>query len=230
MLQIFNSRTISVIALAGTYTLQVATTRRGRPTQAKAQALNQKVREAAVELFLELGYAGTSMDAIARAADITRKTLYARYPDKHAVFVDAIPWALARVDDDDSIDITDTDDLEADLLAFGRLAIQRATHPRNVRLKRIALAEAAQFPEFAVAADSMTWAARQRALAELLRRHEARGAVTTDDVELAAEHFLALVESVPSRLADFGIFRSKRQEDRHLREAVRLFLVGVSPR
>lgn len=36
------------------------------------------------------------MGAIARAAGITRRTLYARYPDGRAVFVDMIPWALAR--------------------------------------------------------------------------------------------------------------------------------------
>lgn len=214
----------------GNYTPEVATTRRGRPTQAEAHALNLKVREAAVDVFLEFGYAGTSMEALARAAGITRKTLYARYADKHAVFVDVIPWALARVADDGSFSVNDTEDVEADLVAFGRLAIKRATHPQNVRLKRIAMTEAARFPEFAVSADSMMWAERQRALTELLRRHEARGNVKADDTELAAEHFLALVESIPSRLADFGIFRSKRQEDRHLRYAVRLFLAGAAPR
>jgi TetR/AcrR family transcriptional regulator, mexJK operon transcriptional repressor len=208
----------------------VVTTRRGRPTHAQANALDQKVREAAVEVFLECGYARASMDAIARAAGVTRKTLYARYADKHAVFVDVIPWGLARIADDGSFRVNDTDDVETDLVAFGRLAIQRATHPENVRLKRMAMAEAAQFPEFAVSADSMMWAARQRALTELLRRHEAKGNVKVDDIELAAEHFLALVESVPARLADFGIFRSKRQEDRHLKDGVRLFLLGASPR
>jgi TetR/AcrR family transcriptional repressor of mexJK operon len=233
MLHFFDSRTIVVTRLdrpTGNYTSPVVTTRRGRPTAAEAHALDLTIREAAVEAFLEFGYAGTSMDAIARGAGITRKTLYARYADKHAVFADVIPWALARTADEGSLRVDDTDDIEADLVAFGRLAITRATHPQNVRLKRIALSEAAQFPEFAVSADSMMWAERQRALTELLRRHEARGNVKVDDAELAAEHFLALVEAVPARLADFGIFRSNRQENRHLRAAVQLFLRGVTPR
>ncbi|WP_308170487.1 TetR/AcrR family transcriptional regulator [[Mycobacterium] fortunisiensis] len=206
------------------------TTRRGRPTRTEAQELDRRVREAAVEAFLESGYAATSMDAIARAAGITRKTLYARYPDKRTAFLDVIPWALSGIADDDSFTMTDTDDLEADLIAFGRLAIARATHPRNVKLKRIAMTEAAQFPEFAVAADSMTWAPRQRVLADLLRRHAARGRIEVDDAELTAEHFLTLVESVPARLADFGIFRTEAQQDRHLRSAIRLFLLGTTPR
>jgi TetR/AcrR family transcriptional repressor of mexJK operon len=206
------------------------TTRRGRPTHDEAKQLDQRVREAAVEIFLESGYAGASMDGIARAAGITRKSLYARYPDKHAVFVDVIPWALARIESDGSVTAVESDDLESDLIAFGRKAIRHATSPDDVRLKRIAMNEAAQFPEFAVAADSMMWAARQRACTELLRSHEAKGNIKVDDAELAAEHFLALVESVPSRLADFGVYRSKRQEERHLQNAVQLFLHGVAPR
>lgn len=210
----------------------MASTRRGRPTQAEAEQLDRAVREAAVATFVESGYAGASMDAIARTAGITRKSLYARYPDKRAVFVDVIPWALARLEDDDAAGVVESDDLEADLVAFGRMAIRRATRPENVALKRIAMNEAEQFPEFAVTADSMMWAARQRVLTELLRRHRAKGNLAAEladeDVELAAEHFLALVEGVPSRLADFGIHRSAAREEHHLRRAVRLFLHGLA--
>ena len=71
-------------------------TRRGRPTQAEAQQLQEKLRDAAVATFLEYGYDAATMEAIAQAAGITKRTLYARYPDKRAVFLDVIPWALTR--------------------------------------------------------------------------------------------------------------------------------------
>jgi AcrR family transcriptional regulator len=206
------------------------TTRRGRPTHAEAKELDLAIREAAVAAFVENGYAGTSMEAIARAANITKRTLYARYADKRAVFAEVIPWALARSEHDGSVAVEATDDVEADLLAFGRMAVNRALRSENVRLKRIAMTESALFPEFSVSADSMMWAARQRALTELLRGHEAKGNVVFDDVELAAEHFLAMVEAVPARMADFGVFRSKKQQDRHLQYAVSLFLRGTLPR
>ena len=74
------------------------------------------------------------------------------------------------------------------------------------------------------------WAGRQRAVTELLRRHEELGTIKVDDLELAAEHFLAMVEAVPARMADFGVFRLKRQQERHLQFAVRLCLRGVMPR
>lgn len=192
--------------------------------------LDHQVREAAVQTFLEHGYDGATMESIAKAAGITKRSLYARYPDKRGVFADVIPWALSRYEDSASDPVFDDMEMEPALLAIARLALERAVDPRNVRLMRIAMTESARFPEFAGTADSMRWSARHRAVVDVLRRGEVKGLVTVDDVELAAEHFLAMVELIPGRLADFGIFRSKRQEDRRLKHAVRLFLRGVEPR
>ena len=52
-------------------------------------------------VFLDHGYDGATMEEIARVADITKRTLYARYPDKRAVFLDVIPWALSRAVEQD---------------------------------------------------------------------------------------------------------------------------------
>jgi TetR/AcrR family transcriptional regulator, mexJK operon transcriptional repressor len=209
-------------------------TRRGRPTSAEAKQLDLAVREAAVATFLEMGYAGASMEAIAKAAGITRRSLYTRYADKRALFAGVIPWALARFVAEDSVVVGPGDDLaalESALTAIGHAAVQRAVHPENVRLKQIAMSEAALFPEFKISAESMMWAGRQRAVTDLLRRHAELGNIDVDgDPELASEHFLAMVEAVPARMADFGVFRSKAQQERHLRYAVRLFMRGVTPR
>jgi AcrR family transcriptional regulator len=44
------------------------------------------VLDAAFELFLERGYDGTSMEAIARATGVTKPVVYACYPSKEALF------------------------------------------------------------------------------------------------------------------------------------------------
>lgn len=208
----------------------MATTRRGRPTQAEAQELDQTVRAAAVATFLEFGYDGATMEAIAKAAGITKRSLYARYPDKRAAFAEVIPWALSRYEETGTDAVPAGEDIAAALLKVARVALRRATDPENVRLTRIAMNEHAKFPEFEVTADSMMWSGRQRAVVEVLKRGEALGVVKVDDIELAAEHFLAMVELVPGRMADFGIYRSKRQEERHLKSAVSLFMRGVETR
>ncbi|UXA06071.1 TetR/AcrR family transcriptional regulator [Mycobacterium sp. SMC-2] len=205
----------------------VTTSRRGRPTQAQAKKLQQKLRKAAVATFVKYGYDGTSMDAIAKAAGITRRTLYARYPDKRAVFLDVIPWALTRRAERDVTSEPQDGDLRASLVTIGRAGLARATDPDIVRLKRIAMNESARFPEFAVSAHSMTWSPRHRQVMDLLRRHREAGTIEVADLEMAAGHFIALVEHLPARLADCGIYRSPEEEERHLQHAVDLFLHGV---
>src|SRR5438552_9008338 len=72
--------------------------RGGRPTLEQAAQLDRDVREAALSLFLEHGYDGTSMDAIANAAGTTKASLYARFPTKEAVFSSVLEWAIQRDD------------------------------------------------------------------------------------------------------------------------------------
>jgi len=202
-------------------------TRRGRPTQAEAKRLHQKLRKAAVATFVENGYDGTTMEAIARAAGITRRTLYARYPDKRAVFVDVIPWALTRRTECEPSDDLSDGDLRASLVAIGRAGLARAIDPDVVRLTRIAMNESGRFPEFAVSAYSMTWSGRHRQVMDLLRQHQERGDIKVQDLELTAGHFIGMIEHLPARLADCGIYRGADEEERHLQHAVDLFLRGI---
>jgi len=53
--------------------------------------------------------------------------------------------------------------------------------------------------------------------------------IETDEIELAGEHFLALVEALPHRLAEFGVFRTGDQAERHLQYAIKLFLRAIQP-
>jgi TetR/AcrR family transcriptional regulator, mexJK operon transcriptional repressor len=202
----------------------------GRPTQAEAARLDERLRKAAIETFLAHGFDAATMEAIAHAAGITKRTLYARFPDKHALFAAVIPWALSRHDRDELEPAPDGEDLAAALTRIARSAVKRAVDPEIVRLTRVARNESARFPEFAMSARSLTWSPRLRAVIELLRRHEAAGEVVVDDAELAAEQFLAMVAVMPARLADFGVFRTRREEERHVRHAVALFLRGILPR
>ena len=187
--------------------------------------MDERLRDAAVSIFLENGYDGTTMEAVADAAGITKRTLYARYPDKHALFVSVIPWALSRLESATPVR-TAGDDLAAALTAVGRGAIARVVDPDDDPLRRMAMYESARFPEFAHSAESMMYSAQLRAVVAVLRQHHETDALVIDDIELAAEQFLAMVAVMPSRLADFGIVRSPEVEDRHLRACGR----AVPPR
>lgn len=202
----------------------------GRPTIAEAEKLEERLRKAAVEAFLAQGFDGTTMEGVARAAGISKRTLYARYPDKHALFAAVVTSPLMRQQPGDSDFDVAPDDLEAGLLAIGRAALARALDPEIVRLARMAMAEAGRFPEFARSAQSVAWSPRIQAVQKLLTHHAELGTIEVDDVEIAAEQFLALAAAMPARLAAFGVRRSRAVQERHLRHAVGLFLRGVLKR
>jgi AcrR family transcriptional regulator len=208
-------------------------TRTGRPTRAEATELEDRLRRAAVDTFLAKGFDGTTMEAVAAAAGITKRTLYAKYPDKRTLFAKVLPWAMSSLRWDDTVaDNTDDagDDLRAALLTIARAAAARVVDPQVVQLSRIAMTEAHRFPEFSEAAHSLTWSPRLRSVVALLERHAGLGNVVVADPELAAEQFLAMVSSFPALLAAFGLRRDPEDEERHIQHAVTLFLSGILPR
>jgi AcrR family transcriptional regulator len=196
----------------------------------QAAQLDRDVRECALRLFLEHGYDGTSMDAIASAAGTTKASLYARYPSKEAVFSSVLQWAIQRSDwPVREPDPPDLDDLEGALTVIANAALRRALHPSMVKLGRIAIAHASRFPELARRTHGVGFWPRQQLVVELLQRHAAAGTIDAEDPETLAELFLGMVAGVPARLASFGIVRSAADQERHTRVAVRLFLRGLRP-
>ena len=60
---------------------------RGRPRSPGAE---QKILHAALEEYTEHGWAGFTMDGVARRAGFGKSTLYLRWPDKDALLTDAV--------------------------------------------------------------------------------------------------------------------------------------------
>jgi len=67
-------------------------------------------------------------------------------------------------------------------------------------------------------------------IVHLLDTHAEAGEIVADDLEAAADLFLAMVAGSPTMWADFGVFRSAEEIDRHIGRAVDLFLSGILPR
>ena len=204
--------------------------RTGRPTRAASARLADRLVEAAAQVFLDRGFDGATMDAIARAAGVTRRTLYAHYPTKEAVFSAAVRHALSHQQEPPAEPSVSGEDLAEALTIIAREAVARAVDPDTVRLQRMAMAESGRFPEFSQSAHTLMWSPRMRRLVELLDRHARGGAIVVRDVELAAEQFLAMVSLMPGRLAAFGVHRDPEDEERHIAHAVELFLSGLRPR
>jgi AcrR family transcriptional regulator len=85
----------------------VATPERYPRRAEQARATKRRVVAAATALFLERGYASTSMAAIASAADVADQTVYAAFGTKRAILSAALDQAIAG--DDRPVVVNDRD-------------------------------------------------------------------------------------------------------------------------
>ena len=199
--------------------------RGGRPTAADAQRRQAYLIEIAGAMFMRFGFDGTSVDAVAEAASMSKRTVYARYKDKgelfSAVLRDLIERWLVPITRFQSSDAA----LEPMLLEIARHLLTSALAPQAVSLHRIIIGEAERRPEFGRLAHSEGRQAGIRAIAAALKRHHAQ--LRSDDLEQTAEQFMSLVIDSSLRLAALGITPRSRDIEGRIRAAVDLFLNGA---
>lgn len=207
---------------------RAALRRGGRPTVADARRRQAYLIEVAGAMFMKLGFDGTSIDAVAEAAAMSKRTVYARYRDKSelfsAVLRDLIERWLVPINRFQSSNA----DLKPMLVEIARHLLTSALAPQAVSLHRIIIGEAERRPEFGRLANSEGRRAGIRAIAAALKRHRTK--LRIDDLEQAAEQFMSLVIDSSLRLAALGIRSGNRDIETRIRAAVDLFLNGARRR
>ena len=100
------------------------------PLRRRGEALEQAILQAAAEELRESGYAGMTMDRVARRASTNKNTIYRRWPHRAALGVAAYRH-LART----QIPVPDTGSLRDDALALLRQANATWSSPRGAVLR-----------------------------------------------------------------------------------------------
>jgi AcrR family transcriptional regulator len=156
--------------------------------------------EAATAAFLDHGYGGTSMDAVAAAAGVSKQTVYQHFGDKQRLFRELIAATVQSASDpvyDEVRRLADSGRLEKDLRDLARRLLTLVLQPTMMRLRRLVIAETRQFPDlgriFYDLGPGRTIAALADAFAELTRQ----GRLNTPDATLAATQFNWLIMSAP---------------------------------
>jgi AcrR family transcriptional regulator len=188
---------------------------------------------AATSVFVERGFAGTTMDDIAAAARASKQTLYQRFGDKVGLFEAVIESNIADAEagtDPHLEALRDTDEVEEDLRRFARQHLRDVLQPHLLRIRRLVIAEADRFPTLA-----QTWFERgpERAhdtLADLFTHLTERGILHTERPRVAAEHFNWLVLSIPLHRSLYQPNRRPTDDelDAIADEAVRIFLAAYA--
>ena len=199
-----------------------------------APAKRAAIESAALALFLHDGYARTSVDAVAREAGVSKRTVYDYYGDKQRLFLDVIAGTQAGHEDDfrallDATLPADAPDLEAALVAFGRaFASGVAQAPDRNAVVRLLVAEAAHFPELLE-----RWrepGPQQQVLAERLAGFAERGLLDVPDPLEAAAYLGMLVTAQAQGRTLYGTLPIADDELAGLvTSGVRVFLRAFRP-
>jgi AcrR family transcriptional regulator len=200
----------------------------GRPTKQQALALDDHIRSVAVATFAEKGFAGASMEEIARRAEISKPTLYARYSDKYALFMAVVPFAMETPVWEPPTDVASGGSLLDTLTTLARVFLDRVQDAQTIALLRVVISESGQFPELVMTSEDMARSPRVAATVQVFRRYAAVGEIV--DAALAAEQFVALFSVAPMLFAMAGMTEPLQRGDDDLRRAVASFLDGARPR
>jgi len=201
---------------------------RGRPQLRPDDETRQLIFEAARHEFAAGGYAATNIEAVARRAGVSTKTLYRLIPNKAALFEGMVSDRLDRFLSDVNLRAGDHDDIEEALRAALMACADLALDTEVVALQRIVLQETGNFPEIAATYYRNGIQRTGVALAVWLRLQVKRGLIELDDVDEAAGMLLGMVASAPQRAAIYGgvPLPSRRQIEARVRTCAKLFLRG----
>src|ERR1700694_2682305 len=201
---------------------------RGRPQVRPDDETRQIIYEAARHEFAGNGYAATCMEAVARRAGVSTKTLYRLIPNKAALFEGMVSDRLNRFISEVNLRAADHTDIEralgAALIACAELALDQEV----IGLQRMLLQEAGKFSDVAGMYYTNAIQRTAVALADWLRVQQKRGLIALDDIDEAAGMLLGMVASAPRRAALFGgvPLPSRSQIEARARTCAALFLRG----
>jgi AcrR family transcriptional regulator len=199
--------------------------RGGRPKASEAEERDRHILEVAGETFLHFGFDGTTMDAVAEKARISKRTLYARHRDKTALFNAVLGALIGRwLVPIDRFQCGQSR-LKETLLALARYLTTFALTPQSVGVTRIIIAESVRQPEFGRLALESGRKPAIRVIASILRQY--RTDLRAVDLNGAAEQFMNLAVDGHLQLACLGIRLTRRQIEDRTKAAVELFLSGL---
>ncbi|TGD95778.1 TetR/AcrR family transcriptional regulator [Methylobacterium nonmethylotrophicum] len=191
----------------------------------------RQIMDGAREVFLAAGFDGASMGAIAKAAGVSKGTLYVYFDSKEALFEAltveqkrTLAESLLRLDDEDP-------DVAAVLRRLGTSLLEAMVRPEHIASVRMVIGAVEKFPRFGRAfyeAGPLVGRARLRAY---LDAQIAAGRLRPMDTDLAARHFFDLCAATTMRrlLFSVGDPPTEAETTYWVAEAVRVFLAAYGP-
>ncbi|HCB75755.1 MAG TPA: transcriptional regulator [Sphingomonas bacterium] len=165
---------------------------RAGPGRPRDPSKNDAILSAARESFLEKGFHASTIEDIAARAGVSKVTLYNRFGDKEALFDEMVRGEVGRMNALFEPSVDGPMALADRLTAIGTALLEMLFEPDHVRFDRLISGEIAQSPKLAKRFFEAAPGKCRGALAAIIDEAAARGEVSVDDSELAAEDLTAL--------------------------------------
>jgi len=208
-------------------------TRRGRPPRELAGEVDDRILDAARRVFFERGFAGASIDEIARLAGAGKPAMYARFPSKEALFTAVVKRSSSRVVAQFESEPTAGATIEERLASIGRNILKRLLTSDAIDFMRLSIAEVRRFPELANAgrmARERGAQALAQALSEAAKEDEtaASPSFAPGHLSATARFFMDLVVSrlLLRALTGEDLAQLRSEIDVHVPPAVAFFLAA----
>ena len=117
--------------------------------RSKNSLKSKQILEAAIVLFTEQGYAATSMDLIAKNAEVSKQTVYSHFGNKDDLFSASIEHRCESLHilDLSVVNLTDLSDLHAVLLQLAQRFSQIITSKESCAIHKICAFESNSYPQ-----------------------------------------------------------------------------------
>lgn len=191
------------------------------------------ILEAAKALFPRHGFDGTSMDAIAAEAGVSKLTVYSHFHDKETLFVEAVRGKCQELLPDELFLPGAGLPIRQALLKIGRSFLALVSSEVAMNLHRMILADPRNGPKLG----QMFWEAGPARITGSFRAFldtaVAGGQLEIPDTQVAASHFLCLLKGAVNvrMLCCDGHGDDPAGHDReHVEQVVDFFLRAYQPR
>ena len=183
-------------------------TRRQRNAADKRRAILLGARA----VFMQHGFGGASMDAIADATSVSKMTLYRYFDSKETLFAGLIEEQCERILEQDPAVPLGGLPLREALVRFGERLLNTVYAPETLALHRIVLAELQRFPELGVLFYRSGPERNISALASYLENLSKEDNLKVENPRKTAEEFFELVRGYTHLRLLLGIEKRPDQE------------------
>jgi AcrR family transcriptional regulator len=198
---------------------------RGRPKAEDLAELEARLIRVARQRFIANGYGATSMNEVAKAARVSKGTLYARFPSKADLFRAIIDEQIQQTGMGVRRLGPRPKTLEAALRIFAEQAVEDSLSAEIVQLNRLIYSEAGRFPELGEAAWTRSRIGMQQ-VSELIRDYAIREETPCRDPEAAAEMFTTLLRGFYGDVMLRGAHLKPAEIKAWARRMLKVFLAG----